>query len=413
MKKSWALLLILPVLLSGCGGQKAVNASLSSAVSSAQVSSSSQAVQSQNTSSAVSDDFQDYKDDLQKTKSINLYMMNPREGFRTGDKAIYKTKDGGKTWAVISRPLLKANSTGFDAEFIDKQHIFVAVDYPVQTEKGDSETAKLYYTKDGGAAWSQGKFPENAVSKFNFCDPKHGFVMIGGDAAAGTSYYMGYQTSDSGTSWRMLGERFRFCGVGGPLIFTDRNHGYFFSTGSGACSYDFKFTHDGGKTWGSDSWGNSLPTFGEDDYTSSLRPVLFNAKTKVVLYTAKYRETENTKSMRAKLKGSGDFYNLLFTSNAGCKFTGKKAEFFSDLPLNEKTVSFYGADHGYSIIKDGGEYDLCKFQKSGGFQKVSHTFWMKDAVKVQFLNDKNGFVLTADALYATENGGHVWNQYPF
>lgn len=111
------------------------------------------------------------------------------------------TDDGGKTWRAL--PPLPVPDYPEAFGFADPTH-FVAL---ITGAKGDSDT--IYRSADGGATWAGGVTVPSLIGQnapqFLFVDAQHGFVESPGSVGAGPAVFLA--TSDGGKTWRNMHPR--------------------------------------------------------------------------------------------------------------------------------------------------------------------------------------------------------------
>ena len=111
--------------------------------------------------------------------------------FGTAGSGIWKTVDGGQTWACVSDPV---RLTGIGA-------VAVAASRPETVYVGASGTgamAGLYRSTDGGGHWDQVALQGHAVASI-VIDPRNADLVM---AAAGDSGVM--RTEDGGKTWQTV-----------------------------------------------------------------------------------------------------------------------------------------------------------------------------------------------------------------
>jgi photosystem II stability/assembly factor-like uncharacterized protein len=114
----------------------------------------------------------------------SMLFVSASVGFATlaaNDKVIYKTTNGGKTWAVSGTA--SAAVTGFYS--FDANDVYAIIDFN-----------SIYYTNDGGSSWK-------SFASSDFSQPIYGALFMN----ANTGYVCGanatlFNTTDGGTTWK-------------------------------------------------------------------------------------------------------------------------------------------------------------------------------------------------------------------
>jgi photosystem II stability/assembly factor-like uncharacterized protein len=101
---------------------------------------------------------------------------------------VYFTKDGGLTWAEISKDWYQNNMTTInDILYLDNKLIYIS-----NTPSGGKMNGRLFFTGDNGVTWGS-RSPSNS-SGFNCATYYNGNLLIGG-----TNYWVSTATYETGT----------------------------------------------------------------------------------------------------------------------------------------------------------------------------------------------------------------------
>ena len=151
---------------------------------------------------------------------------------------VYRTSDGGATWAPVTAERLYGQISG--VAFSDSLHAWaVGADYG----GGDRQAALLLASADAGKTWARVAFPADAaLQKVQFPSATTGYIT-GNDGIV-------YVTTDGGARWAKRVPGAADVGFTG-LSFTDATHGWVCG-GQGNESYyggRCYATADGGTTW--------------------------------------------------------------------------------------------------------------------------------------------------------------------
>jgi photosystem II stability/assembly factor-like uncharacterized protein len=159
------------------------------------------------------------------------------------------TNDGGGSWTQVHLPSVPAGGTLCGASAA----LFTGVDgvMPVTCSSGNQQILNaVFRTDDGGETWAEGVLPV-AFGQIDFVDSATGFVF-----APGVKGNDLYRTTDSGRSWVSV-KRGLFAGQGvNAYQFVDANIGFAFTDSSTNVPWK---TSDGGRTWSLPPPYKSLP----------------------------------------------------------------------------------------------------------------------------------------------------------
>lgn len=209
---------------------------------------------------------------------------------------IYRTTDGAETWQRVFRATAQSSSYAYDAEFVDDQHGWYALeDIILFTSDGgeswreaqavdgnqylrDADLAgpgeawvvlsprsfggpnQLGHASDSGGTWEL--TPTEGVEQVEFADSDHGWYQttIWNDDANQTKLYA---TDDGGATWELVSTRPRLAYVP-EFTFVDSLNGWMNESrcdAASGCTYQILHSSDGGKTWSAQLSGDLL--FGE------------------------------------------------------------------------------------------------------------------------------------------------------
>jgi photosystem II stability/assembly factor-like uncharacterized protein len=174
---------------------------------------------------------------------------------RTGEDndwqgSVWHTGDGGQTWGRQSLP--ESASLLNRIDFVDSQHGWaVGLKRSGQQDySGPQHAAAIYRTTDGGQTWAEAYAPDLAITLtgVDFVDADNGWV-VGFPFNSGVEGGFAFHTSDGGQTWEREN-------VGGfnwllrDVKFVDLKRGYIFGGDYvGAWGPAVYRTLDGGKTW--------------------------------------------------------------------------------------------------------------------------------------------------------------------
>ncbi|MBX7221719.1 MAG: SPOR domain-containing protein [Blastocatellia bacterium] len=147
---------------------------------------------------------------------------------------LFVTEDGGQTWEKQSLPLGEGNAELTNLQFSDKAHGLVVA----ETYRGDGRFVSVFRTDDGGATWAEQKTPLMGYFQTAFVDGKQGWTtgltLPGPNSPENESAI--WRTRDGGLTWTVetsfLGARLY------DIFFLDANHGW--AVGEGGTIYSFR-----------------------------------------------------------------------------------------------------------------------------------------------------------------------------
>lgn len=125
----------------------------------------------------------------------SFVMFNRQDGWGLGENTLVRTEDGGITWWNVTPPGLGAGfGSSASLTALDANHawLLVALEYPV--------SGMLYRTADGGRTWAVAPVPFSG-GDMEFLDANHGWIMADRGAGAGSQAVAIFQTNDGGASW--------------------------------------------------------------------------------------------------------------------------------------------------------------------------------------------------------------------
>lgn len=155
-------------------------------------------------------------------------------GYTNAPAQLWKTKDGGITWANVSNPEWIGSVR--DIKFTDSSNGWAAIGESVPNQPG---TGGLYYTTDGGDSWNSVQGTEGYCSSIHV-DAHSRSIFIG-------HWGIGAQASfDLGTSWQTINLDQQ---TSNAFVFWDSLRGLMTTVSSGGGYFPFLITGDGGHTW--------------------------------------------------------------------------------------------------------------------------------------------------------------------
>ncbi|HEY7936935.1 MAG TPA: hypothetical protein VID26_07370, partial [Candidatus Limnocylindrales bacterium] len=245
-------------------------------------------------------------------------MIDLEHGWAVGDQRLLLTADGGSTWRDANPPA--PTQGGFpanllNAHFVDPDHGWVAFAEPFKsaTDPGFGRI-DVWRTTNGGQTWAKAELPKAKINNdgdvlgpfsFDFLDATHGFAFLSGNYVHSDGDSDLYYTADGGQTWsadRPTGPR--SAGVEGSSIsFATANDGVIAGTPGGS---GISVTQDGGKTW-ADASIAALASFGGDIRLFS-KPVFFDSRNGLVAVRLQSASQSVTRIYRTTDGGSSWLY---------------------------------------------------------------------------------------------------------
>ncbi|HLY13011.1 MAG TPA: YCF48-related protein [Candidatus Limnocylindrales bacterium] len=255
-------------------------------------------------------------------------IIDAEHGWAVGDQRLLVTADGGASWRDVNPP---APTTGgvpanlLNVEFLDPDHGWVAVAEPFKLATDPSfGRIDVWRTTDGGLTWAKSTLPKAKINNagdtlppfsFDFLDLTHGFAFISGNYSHSSGDSDLYYTADGGKTWsadRPTGPGFD--GVEGSAIsFATADDGVIVGSTVGSGVF---VTHDGGTTWAQatvsavSSFGGDLRVFSQpvfSDAQHGLVGIRFQGDTQSVTRIYRTADGGSSWSYVSAVPGSGPF----------------------------------------------------------------------------------------------------------
>ncbi|MDT8304784.1 MAG: META domain-containing protein [Anaerolineae bacterium] len=197
----------------------------------------------------------DSSPDIQACNKSGLLFTGERDGLLAGDCPglmpplfLYRTTDGGATWAPVLLPLLEGQPAGSAEEMGNacgvRQMALLASGavalslHCVDFESGSLQTW-LYRSDDNGESW-QGQPLPVSDGLFDFTNPTEGWLLGEAEGEPGVLF----TTTDGGATWQRAAE----LPAQGQVDFVDATHGWIL-TGGGMDQPQLFRLGDDGQSW--------------------------------------------------------------------------------------------------------------------------------------------------------------------
>jgi photosystem II stability/assembly factor-like uncharacterized protein len=129
---------------------------------------------------------------------VNFHFINELDGWGLTNTQVVRTNDGGITWYNVTPP--DVTETGYNVRYLvlDANHVWVQIpdfnNYP--------NSGFLYRTKDGGLTWAKSETPFSG-GDLKFLDENHGWMLADLGVGAGSHAVAVYRTDDGGENWTL------------------------------------------------------------------------------------------------------------------------------------------------------------------------------------------------------------------
>ena len=247
-------------------------------------------------------------------------LTDPLHGWAIVDHRLWVTGDGGSTWRDVTPP--GGFATGLlGVEFADAAHGWVAINEAF-TSASDASYGRvdIWRTTDGGRTWARAQLPRARFAvfgeimpavQFDFLDATRGFAFQSGNEAKGKNDSDLFWTADGGATWsadRPTGDGSQ--GNEGMIGFATPNDGVIVNALHGA---GLMVTHDGGRTWADAAL--ALPAGSAGAQLSFGQPAFFDGRTGLVSIGFQFNRGSVTRVFDTSDAGSA--WTLAATPPAG------------------------------------------------------------------------------------------------
>lgn len=352
----------------------------------------------------------DGENSKQAKQLMYVEMINDRLGFALQSKGVLRTIDGGNTWSqTLSFGDLPndnhfeftdlTNPSGVKFNFINLKVGWIAI--------GDSEKANtlILHTIDGGEKWEIHNIKATGIISLNFVDEQRGWLMTNTQGGAmGSQTAEIYFTKDGGENWSEIMKTgpenlapgvLPFAGHKTGITFKDALHGWSAGGIGWSDSVWWYFTKDGGHTWQVQNVPKLPAMKGQNVYPVTSPPKFFS---------------KNDGIFEIVFRGDTDgemkvaFY---LTENGGVRWEPSEplvvsGTFAFDF-LNLKAGMLVNG-HDVYLTRDGGKH----------WNKSTSNLKVKVVNSLKCINQDVAFLTSFDVenekweLYKTNDGGRTW-----
>ncbi|HEY5629254.1 MAG TPA: YCF48-related protein [Candidatus Limnocylindrales bacterium] len=240
-------------------------------------------------------------------------MVNALNGWAVTSSRLWVTADGGKTWRDATPPGGLASPSAellLGVAFADAQHGWVALNEAFVSASDPSYgRVDIWRTSDGGRTWAKTQLPRARFAafgdimppvQFDVLDATHAFAFQSGNLAKGRNDSDLFWTGDGGQSWspdRPTGTG--NVGIEGSVAFATALDGVVVNTPRGT---GISVTHDGGGTWNDAAL--ALPAGSEGAQLFFGQPAYFDGRSGLVTVDIQHDTSSIARVFRTSDAGS-------------------------------------------------------------------------------------------------------------
>ncbi len=311
-----------------------------------------------------------------------IEMLDPQNGWARAKGMILRTENGGESWLNVTPPDILQNPAYSKSYFLDAQTGWLLLEDIDKPNAG-----MIFRTTDGGGVWNWRNVPFGRA-EFGFSDLDNGYALFNMGAGAGS---MGVSVCGGDFARVFFHEpgfeyTMPFSGIKNGITFRDALDGWV----TGSVPMDgviwFYRTRDGGLSW--EEQPLQLPAGYENAQTSTFAPRFFDL---------------NVALLPVRLFGEESAMIFYRTNDGGETWTPTLP-----VPMSGKYTI---ASPNELIVWDGGT--TLYISQDGGESWTFHaTNWQPDDLlkTIDFVSATEGWALSEDGLYRTQDGGKTWEK---
>jgi photosystem II stability/assembly factor-like uncharacterized protein len=208
---------------------------------------------------------------------LSFHMTDALNGWAVGGSYILRTMDGGLTWLDATPAELAQTGVNVTGRYFLNAETAWVIILGIDTAQGT-----LYRTTDGGQTWASAAVPFGG-GEMKFLDGQRGYILTSLGVAAGSQAVSIYQTADGGATWTRVytnapgdpaaADTLPFAGQKSGLTFLNDTHGWVGGNVPMPSNVYLYATQDGGATWTQQSL--ALPLGFESAMTEVDAPAFF------------------------------------------------------------------------------------------------------------------------------------------
>ncbi len=316
-----------------------------------------------------------------------IEMLDPFNGWGQAVNRILRTENGGQTWLDITPSDIPNDPAYAQSYFLDAQRGWVLIE-----DRDNFSVGVLYQTIDGGKNWRWRNTPFGR-SEITFLDGENGYALTDLGAGAGSMGVAIWQTKNSGDDFNRVflhksgyDASLPMSGIKNGISFIDPQNGWVTGSQPQDAFIWFYRTRDGGFSW--EHQVLEMPTAYETAQTSAYAPHFF----------------ENGQGLLPVYLHGEKSAMVFYRSVDG----GENWDATQVLPTRGKYAIFSAKE---IIVWDGGETLFFSLDAGENWQSRITTWQPLDTFRsLDFVSTTEGWGLTDDGLYRTEDGGKTWEK---
>lgn len=322
-----------------------------------------------------------------------IRMISEKNGWAIKDGGVFRTVDGGNSWTGVTPSGVNlggiSHPSGAPAYFLDADRAWIA----------DNRDRRLtvFKTVNGGQSWARVELDTEGGAQLHFIDERYGWMLLHQGVAMGSEQVEIYRTTDGGDTWtRTAGAgpdadqqqdgRLPFGGIKKGTSFKNTVVGWVTAEDRGPGGGRLYKTTDGGATWHKHEV--LIPEAYKSHSLNIYPPKFFSATDAILPVTF--------------VPG---YETIFYTSKDGGATWTPTTPVKATITSTAVNSDFVDAQHGWTTdgesiyaTQDGG-HEWTEYPAPSSFRSVK---------QLQFLTTKLGWAVTEDGLVTTEDGGRTW-----